>query len=226
MHTINATKARKKWTVLTCERAAKGLRRPILDAERQSRRKARVGRAWGVYLELSETAEWMERKLRAPLSVFGLTREEFRLMLMLYRGGPISIGEGADRLGRFASNVGETIRRAEEFGWVRTEASSRPPAELKETRLPKARRGKPRRGLRVRSVSLTEQGERLIGNVLPRQEQIVKSLLVEMNSREMDSLVRICRKVRGSELLPFWGEVSRQGREFETTAELLEAGDE
>lgn len=193
-----------------------------MDEKRRSRNKVRVGRAWGVYLELSETAEWMERKLRAPLNVFGLTREEFRLMIMLYRGGPISIGEGADKLGRFRQNLEETIQRAEEFGWVRRESERLPPTEVKETRLPKVRRGMPRQGLRVSRVSLTEQGERLIGNVLPRQEQIVKSLLVEMNSREMDSLVRICRKLRGAELLPFWGEFSRQGREFEGAAEATD----
>jgi DNA-binding MarR family transcriptional regulator len=189
------------------------VRRRILDAEGRSRRKIRVGRAWTAYLELSETAEWMERKLRAPLEVFGLTREEFRLMLMLYRGGPLSIGQGAAQLGRFRQNVEETIRRAEEYGWVRREALRLSPAEVKETRLPKERRGKPRQGLRVSRVGLTAQGERLIGNVLPKQEQIVKSLLWEMNSREMDTLGRICRKMRGSELLPFWGEVIRVNRE-------------
>jgi MarR family transcriptional regulator, 2-MHQ and catechol-resistance regulon repressor len=169
-----------------------------------------VGRAWAAYLELSETAEWMERQLRAPLDVFGLTREEFRLMLMLFRDGPLSIGEGAEKLGRIRQNVEETIRRAEEFGWVRRETARLPPAEVKETRLPKERRGKPRQGLVVSRVSLTPQGERLIGSVLPKQEQIVKSLLCEMNSREMDSLARICRKLRGTELMPFWGEVIRQ----------------
>lgn len=168
-----------------------------------------------MYLELAETADWIERKLRAPLDVFGLTREEFRLMLMLYRGGPVSIGEGAERLGRFRANVEETIRHTEEFGWVRRESSILPPAEVKETKLPKDQRGRPRRGLRVSRVSLTPQGERLIGNVLPKQEQIVKSLLREMNSRDMDTLARICRKLRGSELMPFWGEMIRQGRELE-----------
>ncbi len=181
-----------------------------MDAERQSRRKIRVGRAWAAYLELAETAEWMERQLRGPLQVFGLTREEFRLMLMLYRGGPLSVWEGAEKLGRFRQNVEETIRRAEEFGWVRRETSMLPPAEMKETRLPRKQRGRPRRGVRAVRVSLTPQGETLIGNVLPKQAQIVKSLLWEMNSRDMDTLVRICRNMRGSEMLPFWGEVIRQ----------------
>jgi DNA-binding MarR family transcriptional regulator len=191
-------------------RRVKALQEADLDTERRSRRKIRVGRAWAMYLELCATAEWIERKLKAPLDVFGLTREEFRLMLMLYRGGPLSIGEGAEKLGRLRVNLEETIRRAEEFGWVRLESWILPPAEVKETRLPKSQRGRPRRGLRVTRVTLTPQGERLIGNVLPKQEQIVKSLLCEMNSRDMDTLARICRKLRGSELLPFWGEVIRQ----------------
>jgi len=64
-------------------------------------------------------------------------------------------------------------------------------------------------------VSLTPAGEKLIGNVLPKHEAIVKALVNELDSREMDTMVRVCRKLRQSEKLPFWAEVLRQHREFE-----------
>jgi MarR family 2-MHQ and catechol resistance regulon transcriptional repressor len=177
----------------------------------------RVRRAWAAYLELSSTAEWIERRLWTTLGVFGLTREEFRLMLMLYRNGPLTVTEAAKKLGRVRQNLHETIARMRDFGWVRHEASRLPPAKVNETRLPKARRGKRRQGRRVSRISLSPEGQRLIANVLPRQEQIVKSLMYAINSTEIETLARICRKLRKSELFPFWSEMIRQGQEFEGT---------
>jgi MarR family transcriptional regulator, 2-MHQ and catechol-resistance regulon repressor len=185
-----------------------------------------VRRAWAAYLELSSTTEWIERRLWTTLGVFGLTREEFRLMLMVYRDGPMTVTEAAEKLGRVRQNVHETIRRMKEFGWVRHEASRLRAAKVQETRLPKARRGRPRQGRKVSRVSLTPQGERLIANVLPKQEQIVKSLMYAVNSTEIDTLARICRKLRKSELFPFWSEMVRQAKEFEASPEAEQFEDE
>lgn len=190
-----------------------------MRTEKRSRRAIQVRRAWTAYMELSSTAEWMERRLWTTLGVFGLRREEFRLMLMLYRDGPLTVTEAAEKVGRVRQNLHTTIRRGEEFGWVRRDASRLAPAKLRETRLPKARRGKARQGIRVSRVSLTPQGERLIANVLPRQEQIVKTLMHAVSSTEIDALARICRKLRKSELFPFWSEMIRQGQKFEASAE-------
>lgn len=197
-----------------------------MGTEKRSRGAMQVRRAWSAYMELSSTAEWIEGKLWTTLNVFGLRREEFRLMLMLYRDGPLTVTEAAEKVGRVRQNLHTTIRRVEEFGWVRRDASRLAPAKLRETRLPKVRRGKPRRGVRVSRVSLTPQGERLIENVLPRQEQIARSLMHGLNSTEIDSLTRLCRKLRKSILFPFWTEMVRQGEEFDASAEAEQFDDE
>ncbi|MGH9689441.1 MAG: hypothetical protein ACRD5K_20445, partial [Candidatus Acidiferrales bacterium] len=55
---------------------------------------------------------------------------------------------------------------------------------------------KPRLGRRVGTVELTPQGERLIGKVLPKQEGMLPALMGELDSREIESLIRICGKLR------------------------------
>ncbi|MGA9885755.1 MAG: MarR family transcriptional regulator [Candidatus Acidiferrales bacterium] len=161
----------------------------------------------------------MERKLRLPLDALGLTREEFRLLVMLYRDGPVTLSDATERLGRSRQNVYETIRRAEEFGWVSCGEKRLPPTEVRESQLPKNRRGKERFGQRVMVASLTPQGEKLIGNVLPKQETIVKSLMHALDSRELDSVTRICQKLRRADALPFWAQLMRQNREYEESGE-------
>ncbi|MGH9740679.1 MAG: MarR family winged helix-turn-helix transcriptional regulator [Candidatus Acidiferrales bacterium] len=195
-----------------------------MDKKRGATRKEKKQRAWGAYLEITETAGWMERKLRLPLDVLGLTREEFRLLVMLYRDGPVTLSDATERLGRSRQNVHETIRRAEEFGWVSCGEKRLPAAEARESQLPKSRRGKERFGQRVVVASLTPQGEKLIGNVLPRQETIVKSLMHALDSRELDSVIRICRKLRRADALPYWAELMRQDREFGESAEAEDSG--
>lgn len=176
-------------------------------------------RAWDVYLELTETASWIERRLRGPLDAFGLTREEFRLLVTLYREGSLTLGDAKERLGRTRQNLFETVKRAEEFGWVSCRQERSAPATGRDTRLPKERRATPRFGPRVMVISLAGPGERLIANVLPKQEKIVKALVHELDSREMDTIVRVCQKLRRSEVLPFWAELMRQHRKFEESAE-------
>jgi MarR family 2-MHQ and catechol resistance regulon transcriptional repressor len=185
-----------------------------------SRRKVdKIQRAWGAYLEMTEAASWLEEKLSVPLGVFGLTRAEFRLLVVLYRHGPLTMHEAMEKLRRLRRTLHETVRNAEEFGWVKSTERELPPAEIKETRLRKSERGKPRRGRRVRVVSLSAEGERLIGKVLPSQEAIVKSVMEALEARELDTLTRICRKLRRDDVLPYWFEVMRQDRELEASGE-------
>jgi DNA-binding MarR family transcriptional regulator len=179
--------------------------------------------AWGAYLDLTEAARWMDRKLTAALDVFGLTHEEFRLLVVLYKNGPMTRRDATEKLGRIKRAVHETVRTAEEFGWVSVAESYLPAVEMKESRLSKSQRGKPRVGLKVGMVSLTPEGERLVGRVLPRQETAVKRLMDELHSRELESLSRICRRLRGSEALPFWSEVVRQSSEHGESGEAEES---
>ncbi|MGA9885194.1 MAG: hypothetical protein WBQ34_15880 [Candidatus Acidiferrales bacterium] len=167
-----------------------------MEKSRRQAPKKKQRLAWAAYLELTSAAHWMEGKLRTPLDVFGVSREEFRLMVLLHRDGPLMLSDVEAKLGRIRESVQVTVRRAEEFGWVRRGITRLPAAEVKASRMPKEQRNNPRVGRRVRTIELAPEGERLIGKVLPRQEGMVRSLMGGLDSREMQTLVRICEKLR------------------------------
>lgn len=150
--------------------------------------------AWAAYLELTDAARWIEAKLRAPLDVFGISREEFRLMVTLHRDGRLKLSEAEAKLGRRRESLYETIQRAEELGWVRKGSAHLPLAEA--TRARKGPREKARLGRQVGTIELTPQGERLMAKMLPRQEGVLHALMGGLDSREMKSLIRICAKLR------------------------------
>lgn len=161
--------------------------------------KEKQRKAWGAYLELTQATRWVEEKVRTPLRVFGVTREEFRLLALLYHHGQLKLIEAEEKLERERLTLRETVRRAEEFGWVRLGMTRLPSVRARESRAQKDTRQKTRRGREVGTVELTLQGERLIENLLPKQETIVRSILAELDSRELDTLTRICRKIRQDE---------------------------
>ena len=196
---------------------------PAPQKKRRASRRDKTLLAWGAYLDLAETARWMDRKLTTALDVLGLTQEEFRLLVTLYKSGPMTRREATEKLGRMKRALHETVRAAEERGWVSVAETYLPPVEMRESRLSKSQRGKPRVGVKLGMVSLTAEGEKLIGRVLPRQETAVRRLMDDLHSRELETLSRICRKLRGSEELPFWFEVMRQGREHEGNGEVEES---
>jgi hypothetical protein len=68
--------------------------------------------AWGAYLDVTEAARWIDRKLTAALDVFGLTHEEFRLLVVLYKNGPMTRRDATEKLGRIKRAVHETVRTA------------------------------------------------------------------------------------------------------------------
>ncbi|MDE3171032.1 MAG: winged helix-turn-helix transcriptional regulator [Acidobacteriota bacterium] len=187
------------------------------------RKDERIRRVWEAYRELTQAAEWVEAKLAVSLSVFGLRRAEFRLLVALYQHGPLTFRGATEKLGRMRRGLHQTVKDAEEFGWVELGERELPAADLKESRLPKKDRGKPRRGRRVGLIRLSAEGERLIGKVLPRQEAIVGSLMDALEARELDSLARLCRKLRRDDALPYGFEVMRQAREYEAGAEAGES---
>lgn len=174
--------------------ALHGTRETHLRRKRREPGKVKQRKAWGAYLELTQAARWVEEKVRTPLRVFGVTREEFRLLALLYHEGKVNLIDAEEKLERSRVTLRETVRRAEEYGWVRTGMT-----RLDSVRKRKRRAPKPTRGREVGTAELTPQGERLMENLLPKQETIVRSVLAELDSRELDTLTRICRKIHQDE---------------------------
>ena len=68
-------------------------------------------------------------------------------------------------------------------------------------------------------VGLTAPGKKFIGEVLTRYSKVVKSIMGGVNFREMESLSRICRKLREGDAVKFLREM-RMMDEEEEAAEL------
>jgi DNA-binding MarR family transcriptional regulator len=173
----------------------------------------RTRRAFGAYIELVDTADWVRRQLAGPLAYLDLTVNEFRLLDMVRRQGRMGVIQAAEKGGWRVQFVHKLAGRLEAAGWLRRELVARTPAEVRPTRLPKAKRGRPRRGRKVLIVSLTAEGQRLIETALPRQTKLVKSLMHVLDMREQDSLGRLCRKLREGDPVKYFGEIRMEDAE-------------
>jgi MarR family transcriptional regulator, 2-MHQ and catechol-resistance regulon repressor len=192
--------------------AKKGRERPILTGfGKRSRRpthQENTQRAFRVYLELIETADWLRREMRAPLEAFDLTMLEFRVLEMLYREGALTAPQIGARIGRPRQSVDVLTARLQGRGWVGRMIMNLPPVPREDAHLRKADQDTERQGRRLSVVGLTASGKKFMGNVLPRHAKVVKALMRAIDAREKDSIVRACRKLRRGDAVKFLTEMS------------------
>jgi len=174
---------------------------------RQPTHKEKTLRAFGAYLDLLDTAEWVERELRGPLASFDLTMAGFRLLEMLYREEIVTVADAARRRGALRQTMDVIVARLVERGWVRRALIALPPVDPAGSHLAKSKRGERRLGVRVSVVRLTPAGKKLVRNMLPSHSKVVKALMRVLNAREQNSLSRICRKLREGDVVKFVREI-------------------
>jgi DNA-binding MarR family transcriptional regulator len=164
--------------------------------------------AFRTYLDLLDTADWIRGFMRGPLESFDLTMGGFRLLEMLYRDGPVSMPEAAERMQCARQNTDVIFDRLEERGWVAREIWEFPPVDSKENlrRLRNVPR-KEKRGRRIGMAVLTPQGKKFIAIVFSSHAKVVKALMRAIDGRERVSLSRICRKLREGDALRFRSEM-------------------
>jgi MarR family 2-MHQ and catechol resistance regulon transcriptional repressor len=165
--------------------------------------KDRSARAFRVYLELLDTADWIRRELRGQLESFDLTIEEFRLLEMLHRSGPMTTVAICERRRCRRQTLFYMIEQLSARGWVRCDTGEFAPADVKESHLAKSVRGRPRRGRRVGVVRLTSAGEKFIGGVFPRHAKMVFALMKAIDAREQESIKHVCQKLREGDPVKF-----------------------
>lgn len=153
-------------------------------------------RAIRACIDLLDAAGWMQGHLRAPLELFDLTMEGFRLLEMLQREGPMSVPTAARKRQCTRGNLYFILERLLERGWVRHEFTTLPSVRGKGSRIPKGKRGRKREGRRVGIISVTPSGEKFIELVFPQNAKVVKELMRSLDGREQESLSRLCRKLR------------------------------
>ncbi|MGA8366768.1 MAG: MarR family winged helix-turn-helix transcriptional regulator [Candidatus Acidiferrales bacterium] len=172
--------------------------------------KKKTVRAFRAYLDLLDTAEWMEGEMRGQLDTFDLTMGGFRVLEMLDREGPMLLLDAAKKCQCTRQNMAVIVERLEGLGWLRHEVAPLPAAEIKASRMPKAKRDEPRTGRSVSMLRLTAEGERHIRDVLPRHAKVVKALMRALNVREQEMLSRLLRKLREGDVLKFYSEMTHE----------------
>jgi DNA-binding MarR family transcriptional regulator len=170
--------------------------------------KEKTARAFRAYLDLLDTADWIQRRLKGQLESFDLTIGGFRLLELLYREGPMTLPVAAEKRQCNRQNFHLIVKRLEECGWLGREFIMLPPAEKRVSLIPKAQRGQPRRGRRVSALRLTPLGEKLIGRVIPKRAKLVKALMRALDGREQQSLSRMCDKLREGDVVKFVSEMT------------------
>jgi DNA-binding MarR family transcriptional regulator len=192
-------------------------KRPLHEKGHRPTQREKTARAFRAYVELLDTAEYMKAKLRGQLESFDLTMQGFRLLEMLYREGPVTVPDAAEKRGCKRQNMDAIVARLEQRGWVERAVVRRPPAEIAEGHLPKAMRGKQREGSRVAMVRLTKLGTKFMGTVFPRHAKTVKAWMRCLDGREQESLSHICAKLREGHFLKFVSEITHvhEGNEGE-----------
>ena len=166
-------------------------------------------RAFRVYLDLLDTAEWMKGELRSQLDCFDMTFAGFRVMELLYREGPVGLADAARARRGNRQNLLVVVAKLERNGWVHQGLVRLRPVRIKKSQLPKAIRGKPRAGRRIAMISLTPAGEKFLGIFLPKHAKMVKSFLRALKGSEQETLGRLCRKLQEGDVVKFCSEIRR-----------------
>jgi len=178
--------------------------------EKRMSQKDKTLRAFQAYLVFLDAAQWMRSQMRAQLESFGLTMGGFRLLELLYREGSISVSDAAELRDCKYQNMVFIVGQLQERGWVHRELVNLPPASVKSSRLPKAKRRRKRVGRRVAVVRLTPQGEKFIGAILPKHTKVVKALMRVLDGREQETLTRLCLKLREGDVRKFASEMMHE----------------
>ena len=194
---------------------------------RQPTHREKTERAFRTYLDLLDAEEQLKAALRGPLGLVDLTVEGFRLLEMLDREGALPVADITQRRGRDSESTHDVIKRLETRGWVKRILVKLPPVEFGRTHWPKSRKDDRREGRRIAVVGLTATGKKFIGGVLTRYAGVMKGIMRGIDPREMETLSRICRKLREGDAVKFLREMrmmdeEQEAAEFrdEVTAEL------
>ncbi|MGB7311094.1 MAG: MarR family transcriptional regulator, partial [Candidatus Acidiferrales bacterium] len=143
----------------------------------------RTKRAFGAYMEVLETADWLKGELHGPLLMYDLSMGDFRLLELLHREGALFAPDIARRRRLHKQAVAVIVRRLTKRGFVLRKIIKLPPVEFQRAQVPASKRDERREGIRTSVVGLTKSGKRFIGEVLPHHTKVAKALLRALNAR-------------------------------------------
>ena len=160
--------------------------------------------ALATHTSLIEAKESLTAMQSHQLESFGLTIGRFRVLEMLLRGGPMSQSELSTLLFWGHSNTHFLVTKLERWGLV-----VRKPLE---------------RDKRVLEIHLTPEGEKLIAEAFPLHAMLVRAQMSVLDTREQETLCRLCGKLSRGDSGKFILELASSAREeIKAAEETLES---
>ena len=170
----------------------------------QQRQVKKTHLALATHTSLIEAKESLEAMQSRQLESFGLTISRFRVMEMLLRGGPMSQSDLSALLFWAPSNTHFLVTKLAGFGLV-----VRKPLEGDK---------------RVAEIHLTPEGEKLIADAFPLHAMLVRAQMSVLDTREQETLCRLCRKLSQGDSGKFIMELASSVREeIQEAAETVES---
>jgi MarR family 2-MHQ and catechol resistance regulon transcriptional repressor len=132
-------------------------------------------RAVNAYIKLQRAADSVLARAIHHLASASLTLSQYGVLDLLFHLGPLRLGQIAEKVLKSEGNITTVVDNLERAGLVRRERSV-----------------KDRRAV---TVSLTEEGHRLISQVLPQHIQAIVKEMSTLTPEEQETLGRLCRKL-------------------------------
>lgn len=132
-------------------------------------------RSLGAYIKLSRAVQSVKTRIEAHHTVEGLTQAQFGTLEMLYHVGSLTQKEIGEKLLYSKSNIVAVVDALEAGGMVQ-----------------RVRDAEDRRYV---NVSITDQGQRRIEEILPAHVAAITEELSCLTAGELDELARLCRKL-------------------------------
>jgi MarR family transcriptional regulator, 2-MHQ and catechol-resistance regulon repressor len=137
--------------------------------------KSRSYRSLNSYTKLMRAAESVTNRVGRTMLAAGLTISQFGVLEALHHKGPLCQRDIAGKILKSTGNITLVIDNLEKQGLVRRERST-------EDR-------------RYFSVSLTPQGEQLIGTAFAAVESAIIAEMSALSDEEQDTLGQLCKKL-------------------------------
>jgi len=132
-------------------------------------------RALDTYIKLSRARKTVASLTGRLLADYGLTESQFGALEALHFLGPMSQSEIGEKLLVTGGNMTMVMNNLEKRGLV---SRRRTPTDRRQN-----------------TVSLTEAGEQLIGDLFPRHAQNMVEMLAALDPDEQEQLGRLCKKL-------------------------------
>jgi DNA-binding MarR family transcriptional regulator len=172
-----------------------GISRRRVDA-----RGRKTMRAYSAYLELRDTAAWMNEELTAQLRNHDMTMLGFRVLNLLRRG-PQYLEEMSRQLNCEKAHVAKVLKRLRASGWVKGWRRRIYRANASDEATEHG--GAKPRGRLVKLVGFTNYGRERFKWIHAKHVKLAKALLRALEGREQLTLTRLCMKLRRGNVLQF-----------------------